>query len=59
MDEAFEIAYDDATKKWVRRPCVTPREVVAPRASRFPHCVLVIFTLQAIVALWLLARWRN
>lgn len=56
--EAFEIAYDEETKKWVSRPCSVPRTVTAPR-TRVPYCVLVIFTLQAIVGLWLLARWRS
>ncbi len=57
--EAFEITYDDETKTWVKRPCTKPREVATERPARVPYCVLVIFTLQAIVGLWILLRWRN
>ena len=57
--EAFEIAYDDETKQWIKRPCAQPRAVAVPRRSRLPECVVVIITLQAIVGLWLLIRWHN
>lgn len=57
--EAFEVAYDEETKKWVKRPCTTPREVKVPRERGTPFCVLVILTLQAIVGLWILVRWRS
>ena len=52
--EAFEIAYDDETKQWIKRPCSKPRAVAVQRRSRLPECVVVIITLQAIVGLWLL-----
>jgi len=57
--EAFEIAYDEETKKWIKRPCAKPRDLTTPRRSRLPECVVVIITLQAIVGLWLLVRWRS
>lgn len=57
--EAFEIAYDDETKTWVKRPCTKPREVTVARRKRLPECVVIIITLQAIVGLWLLVRWRS
>ena len=59
--EAFEIAYDDETKTWIKRPCAKPREVVAPHPPRrLAECALVtIVTLQVIVGLWLLAKWHN
>ena len=52
--EAFEIAYDDETKTWVKRPCSKPRDVTVPRRSRLPECVVAVLALQAIVGLWLL-----
>jgi len=57
--EAFEVTYDEETKKWVKRPCTKPREVAVPKRSRLPECVVVVITLQAIVGLWLLVRWRS
>ena len=57
--EAFEIAYDDETKQWIKRPCAQSRPVAAPRRSRLPECVAAIITLQAIVGLWLLLRWHS
>ena len=57
--EAFEVAYDEETKKWIKRPCTKPRDVKTPKQSRLPECVVVIITLQAIVGLWLLIRWRS
>jgi hypothetical protein len=51
--EAFEIAYDDETKQWIKRPCAKPRVEAAPRRSRLPECVVVVVALQAIVGLWL------
>jgi hypothetical protein len=57
--EAFEIAYDDETKQWIRRPCEKPREVAVPRRFRVTGCVLAVVTLQAVAGLWLLSRWRS
>ena len=57
--EAFEIAYDDETKTWIKRPCSAPRAVAVPRRSRLPECVVVIVALQAIVGLWLLLNCCN
>jgi hypothetical protein len=56
--EAFEIAYDDETKQWIKRPCTKARDVAPQRRSRLPECVVVIIALQAVVGLWLLIRWR-
>ena len=33
--EAFEIAYDDETKQWIKRPCASPREVAVARPRRY------------------------
>jgi hypothetical protein len=57
--EAFEVAYDEETKKWIKRPCTKSREVTVQRRARLPECVVIIITLQAIVGLWLLVRWRS
>lgn len=57
--DAFVVAYDEENKRWVKRPCTTPREVTRPRERRVPFCTLVTLTLQAIVGLWILSRLRN
>lgn len=56
--EAFEIAYDDETKQWIKRPCAKPREVVVPKRTCVDYCVLTIVTLQVMVGLWLLFQLR-
>lgn len=54
--EAFEIAYDNENKVWIRRPCTVAREASIPsRCNR----AAVILAVQAVVALWILARWRS
>jgi hypothetical protein len=58
--EAFEVTYDEKTKKWIKRPCTKPREVPVARRSRTTECVVAAaITLQVIGALWLLIRWRS
>lgn len=60
--EAFEIAYDDETKQWIKRPCASrPRIVGVPRPPRrLAECAIAtVITLQVIVGLWLVAKWRG
>jgi len=54
--EPFEIAYDEETKQWVRRPCTHVREEPVPRVRHVPLCVVVIVTLQLMVAAWIFMR---
>ena len=56
--EAFEIAYDEETKKWVKRPCATPREEPVPRTytRHVPTCVIAIMALQIMVAMIIFLR---
>lgn len=58
MEEAFEIAYDDETKQWIKRPCTRAREE-APEPSRSSCIAVAVFTIQAVVGLWILWQLRN
>jgi hypothetical protein len=47
--EAFEIAYDDEKKEWIKRPCVRPRDVVVARPRyRWSECALVTVSILVV-----------
>lgn len=56
--EAFEIAYDEETKKWVKRPCTSQREEPVPRTytRHVPTCVIAIMALQIMVSVIIFLR---
>lgn len=52
--EAFQVAYDDETKQWVKKPLTTPRDLT-PHRNRLPVYVMaVVVSLQVMVGTWVL-----